>query len=69
MPANKIYATGAVAAPSDLTPSPPDQPQIQWKSTPNPVETYVRSEGWFWLLLAFLLVLVRIWWRLFQAKQ
>ena len=69
MPANKIYATGAVAAPSDLTPPPPDQPQIHWKSTANPVETYVRSEGWFWLLLALLLVLVRIWWRLFQAKR
>jgi len=39
------------------------------KPITRPVQTYVETKGWYWLLLAIFLLLLRTWRRLYLARN
>ena len=56
-------------APPDPAKSLADEGLTLMKPITRPVQTYVETKGWYWLLIAIFLVLVRTWRRLYLARS
>ena len=69
-PKHSLYAElpPAVAPPNPAR-SLADEGLFLMKPITRPVQTYVETKGWYWLLLILFLVLVRTWRRLYVARH
>jgi len=69
-PKHSIYAELPPAvAPPDPARSLADEGLTLMKPITRPVQTYVETKGWYWLLLAIFLLLLRTWRRLYLARN
>ena len=69
-PKHSIYAEMPPAvAPPDPAKSLADEGLTLMKPITRPVQTYVETKGWYWLLVIIFLLLLRTWRRLYLARQ
>ena len=69
-PKHSIYAELPPAvAPPDPAKSLADEGLTLMKPITRPVQTYVETKGWYWLLVILFLLLLRTWRRLYLARQ